>query len=77
MEVARRLLTAARSLPGAEISLSSQIFSGAQCVRRGLIVYHNRLTAQQRLWWMRFYAGEPGSPWERAPHVSPVPAAGI
>lgn len=62
MEVARRLMDAGGSViylvP--EISLSSQIFERLHDVfGEELIVYHSRLTAQQRLYnWMRFYAGE-------------------
>ncbi len=62
MEVALRLMDAGSSViylvP--EISLSSQIFERLHDVFGDeLIVYHSRLTAQQRLYnWMRFYAGE-------------------
>ena len=62
MELARRLMDAGGSViylvP--EISLSSQIFERLHEVFGGeLVVYHSRLTAQQRLYnWMRFHSGE-------------------
>ncbi len=62
MEIARRFMSAGTSViylvP--EISLSSQIFERLHDVFGDeLIVYHSRLTAQQRLHnWMRFYSGD-------------------
>jgi primosomal protein N' (replication factor Y) len=62
MEVARRFMGGGASViylvP--EISLSSQIFERLHDVfGDDLIVYHSRLTAQQRLHnWMRFYSGD-------------------
>ncbi|MCU0844277.1 MAG: primosomal protein N' [Spirochaetes bacterium] len=62
MEIARRFIGEGASViylvP--EISLSSQIFERLyEVFGEELIVYHSRLTAQQRLHnWMRFYAGD-------------------